>query len=129
MLHNLEPTRVPIKLCGKELYLRYDLNSQLYLEHYYGEVDLFLDKDMDSWSIGDAVHLLRAGLMDCYFKENEDAISQRRWDDVKPSLAGLGRMVERSGLPDITMTIIGAIVASLPEVVEGAEPNFQTGAG
>lgn len=130
MLRDILPVKIPITLCGKEMYLRYTLNSQLYLEHYYGDVDLFLDKNTDDWTAKDALHMLRAGLMDCFHEENESTISALDFDNIKPSLAGVGRMIDMTGLRDITALVVQAIIASLPTPVEGERPNFtESGAG
>ena len=128
MLTDIQPIKIPITLCGRELYLRYSLNSRLYFEHYYGDADAFLDKDMDGWKTEDVIHMLRAGLLEATFEENEGAINRREWDSIKPSFAGMGSLIDMTGLGEITRVLLEALLASIPPLPEGTGENFQNGA-
>ena len=124
-MQELEKRKIPITLSGKEFYLRYDLNSMAYLQHYYGNIDELLDKEHEQWNFDDVVHLLRAGLLDFNFDENEVAISKRNWEFVYPSIAGIGRLIDMQGLSDIVLQIVHAMIDAYPDAPIGADTNFQ----
>jgi len=126
-LKDLEPIKIPIKLGGNEVYLRYNLTARRYLEEFTDYKNI-MNKSDEDWTAEDIVQLLRAGLIDYYFEENEKAINECNFQNVKPSLAAVGRMVDEAGMTEITLEIINGIFASLPEVPVSAE-NFQKGEG
>ena len=123
MLKDLDIGKIPIDLGGNKLYLRYNLNAMRYLEDYVPDFKSFLGKDSKDWTRDDVVHLLRAGLMDCFFDENEQAISDREFKKVKPSIAAIGRYIDDIGLTDIVISIIKAVTNSLPALQVGANPQ------
>lgn len=115
MLKDLDRKRIPITLGGKRLYLRYNLNARRYLEDCLPRFEFIAQVDSDSWLGEEILHLLRAGLMDCYYNENRKAIEARAWDKIRPSMADLGRQVTEDVLQEINGAIMQAFVASLPE--------------
>ena len=128
-LTKLDPIKVPFLLGEREVYLRYNLTAQLCLEHYMGDnIDIFMMSESDNWGIDDVLHILRAGLIDCFFEENEEAINRRDFDAIKPSLATLGRYVDQSGIGEIVTSIVKAVMESLPQAPEGADENFTASA-
>ena len=127
MLKDLEPGKIPFTLDGKEMYLRYNLTALRYLEEYYPNVDALMGKGETEWSTEDVLHLLRAGLIDYYFDENEKFLERRDFKHVKPSLTYLGRIVTFEGAQSIALQMIQALVDSMPEAPAGADENFTTG--
>lgn len=126
-LKDLDPIKVPIMLGGSEVYLRYNLTARRYLEEFTDYKNL-MSKDTEDWGAEDVTHLLRAGLIDFYFDENETVINKREFERVKPSLAAIGRLVDETGMVEITLAIISAIIASLPDAPTAPiGENFQTG--
>ena len=54
---------------------------------YYDNINDIVGKHVEEMEAKDVLHLLRAGLIDCYFEQNKDAINEGRFDDVIPTLA------------------------------------------
>jgi len=123
LLKDLDEKRIPIELGENKLYLRYNLNSRRYLEEAIPDLNGFLQKDSRGWNPDEIMQLLRAGLMDCFFEENEKAIENRDFDSVVPSLAELGRYIDQAELSEISLKIIRAFIASLPSPQVGANPR------
>lgn len=124
-LKSLDRGKIPIAIGDMQLYLRYNLTARRYLEEYVPNYNEFLGKDSSHWTIDDTLHLLRAGLIDFFYEENEDAINKREFDKVVPSLALLGGMLDEAGLEKIVNKIIESLILSLPEIP--AETGFQRG--
>lgn len=122
MLKDLDPVKIKISLGGQELYLRYNLNARRYLEEYM-DVNSLMNKHDDEWTAEEVCHLLRAGLMDCFFDKNEKAINERNFSEIKPGLAAVGRWVDEAGMAEITAEILKGLILSLPK----AEENFLKG--
>lgn len=123
-LKELEPLKVSITLGGEQMYLRYDLNSRRYMEEFLDYKSL-MQKNAEDWTAEEIIHLLRAGLIDFFFEENEKAIENHKFEDIIPSMSFIGRNISDENILPITMQILDAIVKSLPDT--GGE-NFKKAA-
>ncbi|MBQ9082661.1 MAG: hypothetical protein IJY28_04075 [Clostridia bacterium] len=124
MLKELDAQRIPIELGGVQTYLRYNLNAYRYLEEYFaGGIHDLLRKDMDAWTTGETMHLLRAGLIDAYYEQNEALLNQCDFKTLHPTMAALGRMLRQEDLPELVGQIFAGMLLSLPEVPVGMPPN------
>ena len=72
---------------------------------YYDNINDIVGKHVEEMEAKDVLHLLRAGLIDCYFEQNKDAINEGRFDDVIPTLADLGRVLDESDTGGIALQI------------------------
>ena len=124
MLKELDRANVPIELGGVQTYLRYNLNAYRYLEeHFAGGIHDLLDKDMHAWTAGETMHLLRAGLLDAWYEQNEALLNRGDFENLHPTMAALGRMLQQEDLPGLVGQIFAGMVMSLPEVPVGMPPN------
>ena len=114
MLKDLDKSRLPIEIGGLNLYLRYNLTAMRYLEEHYENVSEIMGKHIEEMETRDVLHLLRAGLIDCYFDKNKDAINEGRFDDVVPTLADLGHVLDESDTSEIALQIVQALIHSMP---------------
>ena len=114
MLKDLDKSRLPIEIGGLNLYLRYNLTAMRYLEEHYENVSEIMGKHIEEMETRDVLHLLRAGLIDCYFDKNKDAINEGRFDDVVPTLADLGHVLDESDTSEIALQIVHALIQSMP---------------
>lgn len=121
MLRDIDITKIPFELNGKKKYLRFNMNSRLYLEYMCEDPD-FLKKDTKLWTFDDMLHLLRAMLMDAYYSDNKEFIEKRDFMNVKPTLSELGRYLDDYGQENLMKTLISGIVAFFPESPVGAKP-------
>lgn len=121
-LKELEPLKVNISLGGKEMYLRYNLNARRYLEEYV-DYDNLMNKETEDWTTEEIIHLLRAGLIDYYYEENEKALDNRDFSALKPSMSFIGRYLTEESLIALTSQILDAIIKSMP-VSSGDTENF-----
>ena len=112
MLKDLEPLTVEITLGGEKMYLRYNLNARRYLE-----------EDTTDWTAEEVIHILRAGLIDCFYNENEEAIEKREFEKIKPSMAYIGRHLTQESLIALASQILEAIILSMP-ISSGDTENF-----
>ncbi len=124
MLKELDRANVPIELGGVRTYLRYNLNAYRYLEeHFAGGIHDLLDKDMQTWNASETMHLLRAGLIDAYYEQNEALLDRGDFAHLHPTMATLGRMLRQEDLPELVGQIFAGMLMSLPEVPVGMPPN------
>ena len=114
MLKDLDKSKLPIEIGGLNLYLRYNLTAMRYLEEHYENVSEIMGKHIEEMETRDVLHLLRAGLIDCYFDKNKDAINEGRFDDVVPTLADLGHVLDESDTSEIALQIVQALIQSMP---------------
>lgn len=126
MLKDLDKTKLPITIGGVNMYLRYNLTAMRYLEEYYDNVNEIMSRHIEQMSTVDILHLLRAGLIDCYFDKNREYIDTGNFTKVFPTLAELGRLIDQDGAVDIAMQIVQALVQSLPEPVVGEVKKKKT---
>ena len=75
---------------------------------YYDNINDIMGKHVEEMEAKDVLHLLRAGLIDCYFEQNKDAINEGRFDDVIPTLADLGHVLDESDTGGIALQIVCA---------------------
>ena len=66
MLKDIDIVKIPFEFNGEERYLRYNMNSRLYLEYMCEKPDI-LKKDTKYWTYDDLFHLFRAMLMDSFY--------------------------------------------------------------
>lgn len=127
MLKDIDAIKIPFEVKGKKLYLLYNLNSLLYLEHMT-DYETLKDKSPDKWTTDDLLHYLRALLMDCFYEQNKKLIEKRDFEHVKPTLTELGRMFDEASPEEILIQVLTAIADAFPTapVREGNE-NFLTG--
>lgn len=121
-LKELEPLKVNIEFGGEKMYLRYNLNARRYLEEYI-DYDNLMKKGTEDWTTEEIIHLLRAGLIDYYYAENEKALDNRDFSALKPSMSFIGRYLTEEGLIALTSQILDAIIKSMP-VSSGDTENF-----
>ena len=81
---------------------------------YYDNINDIMGKHVEEMEAKDVLHLLRAGLIDCYFEQNKDAIKEGRFDDVIPTLADLGHVLDESDTSGIALQIVRALIGSMP---------------
>lgn len=122
MLKDLEPLTVEITLGGEKMYLRYNLNARRYLEEFL-DYDGLMEKDTTDWTAEEVIHILRAGLIDCFYNENEEAIETREFEKIKPSMAYIGRHLTQESLIALASQILEAIILSMP-ISSGDTENF-----
>lgn len=126
MLKDLQPIRIPITLAGNKTYLRYNNTAKAYLEHFYPNYNEFMSQDTEEMPIVDLMHLLRAGLIDSFFAENEKFLDNFDYENVYPRMSNLGKILNDESRIDIMQAITDAFLSSLPISPVGAE-NFQMG--
>lgn len=114
MLKDLDKSKLPVEIGGLNLYLRYNLTAMRYLEEHYDDINDIMGKHVEEMEAKDVLHLLRAGLIDCYFDKNKDAINEGRFDDVVPTLADLGHVLDESDTSEIALQIVQALIQSMP---------------
>lgn len=114
MLKDLDKSKLPIEIGGLNLYLRYNLTAMRYLEEHYDNINDIMGKHIEEMATKDVLHLLRAGLIDCYFDQNKEAINAGKFDDVVPTLADLGHALSESDTSEIAMQIVQALIQSMP---------------
>lgn len=126
MLSQLDGFRIPFELNGEMRYLRYNLNSKLYLE-YMTENNMPTDEAPSAWDFDDILHYLRAMLIDSFYEENREYIERRDFAKCKPYLSDLGRYLDEHGMDGLVNSILKAFSESLPIAPIGAEktPNPQ----
>ena len=123
MLKDIDNIKIPVKIGENQLYLRYNLNSRLYLE-YMTDYEKLTNTPPDSWGVEDTLHYLRALLIDNYYDENKDSINMRDFDSVKPTIGELGQLLSDFDIVELIMSITVAIVASLPDMPVVEDENF-----
>lgn len=114
MLKDLDKSKLPITIGGVDLYLRYNLTAMRYLEEHYENVNEIMGKHIEEMKTKDVLHLLRAGLIDCYFDKNKEAIDAGDFNKIVPTMAELGRMIDEAGTAEIALQIVQALVQSMP---------------
>ena len=124
MLKDIDIIKIPIEFNGEQRYLRYNMNSKLYMEYMTDNPDI-LQKNTRDWTFDDILHFLRAMLMDSFYEENKVFIENRDFMSVKPLLSDLGRFLDEQGAEKIMMELLKAVVSFLPESPIGtkATPN------
>lgn len=122
MLKDIDIVKIPFEFNGEKKYLRYNMNSRLYLEYMCEDPDI-LKKDTKHWTFDDVLHLLRAMLMDSYYTENIEYIDRREFENVSPSLSELGRYLDEYGVQKLMETLLTGIVSFFPEAPKGAKPS------
>ena len=120
MLKNLDKTKLPITIGKLHVYLRYNLTAMRYLEEYYKDINSIMGKDIENMGTDDILHLLRAGLIDCFYDKNKEAIEKREFDKILPTLAELGHMLDDDDAQDIALQIVHALLDSMPQAPVGA---------
>ena len=123
MLKDIDNIKIPVKIGEKQLYLRYNLNSRLYLE-YMTDYDKLTNTPPDLWSVEDTLHYLRALLIDNYYEDNKDSINMRDFDSVKPTISELGQLLSDFDIDELILSITEAIVTSLPDLPVVEDENF-----
>ncbi len=123
MLKDIDNIKIPVKIGENQLYLRYNLNSRLYLE-YMTDYDRLTNTPPDKWSVEDTLHYLRALLIDNFYNENKDNINNRDFENVKPTISELGQLLSDFDIEELILSITEAIVASLPDAPITEDENF-----
>lgn len=123
MLKDIDNIKIPVKIGEKQLYLRYNLNSRLYLE-YMTDYDKLTNTPPDKWSVEDTLHYLRALLIDNYYEDNKDSVNMRDFESVKPTISELGQILSDFDIDELILSITEAIVASLPDMPVVEDENF-----
>jgi hypothetical protein len=119
MLKDLRTPKIPITLGGQEMYLLYNLHSRAYLEEFYPSYEDFIKQDIAEIKVKDLLHLLRAGLIDCFKFENEKLLDNFDYKNVYPKLSYLGEIINEENLDEILLQIIDAFLNSLPAPAVG----------
>lgn len=117
MLKDLLPKTVTIQTTLREYGVRFSLNSLLCLELTYKPAEELLRKADTSgvhWSDDETLRILQAGL--CYLPENNRAVSDRRFDQLSPSLAELGEAVLPGDLPLLRYELANAVLEAYPKI-------------
>ena len=120
MLKELDGFRIPITINGEERYLKYNLNSRLYLE-YMTDFSKLEKKTPSAWDFDDILHYFRAMLLDSYFEQNKEFIEARNFASCLPKLTDLGRYLDENGTQGLVNTILKCIVEALPQANESEE--------
>lgn len=126
MLKDIEPIKIPITIGKKSTYLRYTFNARRYLEEFYPNYNEFMSKDIYDMSSTEILHMLRAGLIESNFAENEQFIENGEWNKIKPTLAELGQIVTDETIPQLVTELTMALIKSLPETPKGNFPQEAT---
>lgn len=113
-LKELDGFKIPFEINGETRYLKYNLNSRLYLETMTDYKNLE-KKPPSKWGFDEILHYLRAMLIDSYYEENEKFIEMRNFSACIPKLTDLGRLLDEIGAEKIVNTILKGIVESLPQ--------------
>lgn len=122
MLKDIDVIKIPFEFNGEQRYLRYNMNSRLYLEYMCETPDL-LKKNTKLWTFDDVLHMFRAMLMDSYYCENKEFIEQREFHKVKPTLSEIGRYIDEYGTQTLMQTMLKGIVSFFPEAPKGASAS------
>ena len=117
MLKELDGFRIPITINGEERYLKYNLNSRLYLE-YMTDFSRLEKKTPSKWGFDDILHYFRAMLLDSYFEQNKEFIEARNFAACLPKLTDLGRYLDENGTQGLVNIILNCIVEALPQANE-----------
>jgi hypothetical protein len=112
-LKELDGFKIPFEIGGEKKYLKYNLNSRLYLE-YMTDFSKLEHTAPSDWSFDDILHYLRAMLLDSYFEQNKEFIEARDFASCLPKLTDLGRLLDEIGIEQLVNKILNAIVESLP---------------
>ena len=121
MLSELLQKSSIIHIAGREYQVRYSLNALLCLEMTFKPFTDVLAVDCKDWNIDTVLHLLRAAM--CDLPENKPAVLLRDWDNIKPDLDDLGKIVRVQDLPRLRLEIAHAILESLPDNSGSANNN------
>lgn len=122
MLKDIDIVKIPFEFNGEERYLRYNMNSRLYLEYMCEKPDI-LKKDTKYWTYDDLFHLFRAMLMDSFYSENKEYIERREFENVRPKLSEIGRYLDEYGTQKLMQTLLQGIVSFFPEAPMGAKAS------
>lgn len=126
-LSDLEPLKIPITFGGKQLYLRYNLLAELYLEKQGLDKIGLIDKDLFDCTSEELVHILRGGFIDCFFDENDKIINNGDWNNIIPSFGEIARTINIEGKDEIILKIIEGFTAALPVPQITGTENFHQG--
>lgn len=113
-LKELAGFKIPFEINGEKKYLKYNLNSRLYLEHMT-DFSKLENTPPSKWGFDDILHYLRAMLIDSYFEQNKEFIEARNFAACLPKLADLGRYLDENGTENLVNIILKGIIESLPE--------------
>lgn len=124
LLKELEGFIIPFEINGEKKYLKYNLNSRLYLE-YMTDYAKLENTHPSEWGFDDILHYLRAMLIDSYFEQNKEFIEARDFASCLPKLTDLGRFLDEHGANDIVRIILKGLAESMPEspISEGNSVN------
>jgi len=104
-----EPKGAKINLKGREMTLRFDLNSFALLEEHYGDIDQAMEA-LEKGSVKAVRAILWAGLLhENLDKNGEPTISVRE----------VGSMIEIKDLPYVGELLGEALGQAMPQAVEG----------
>lgn len=114
LLKELDGFKIPFKINGENKYLKYNLNSRLYLEHMtdYSKLE---STPPSEWGFDDILHYLRAMLLDSYFEQNKEFIEARNFAACFPKLTDLGRYIDENGADSVVSNILRGVVESMPQ--------------
>lgn len=120
-----------VHIAGKEFKIRFSLNALLYLEVEYKTMKDILAVEYSKWSISDCLQLLRAGF--CDLPENREAVSDRDFSAVRPSLAELGAAIDINDLitlrQELMLAVSDAFSPAKPSITNDNEHRYYTGYG
>lgn len=102
-----------IHIAGEEYRVCFSLNALLCLEMMYKPLGEILAVSFLEWSTEDVLQLTRAAL--CDLPENSRAVNDRNFEAVRPFLYELGQRIRPEDIPALSMELIEAISASMPE--------------
>lgn len=112
MLRDLVRQYSVIHIAGREYRVRYSLNAMLCLEMTYKPLSEILTQPYSQWTIDDVLQLVRAAM--CCLPKNFKAVNRRDFENVKPTVAELGELIQPEDLPLLRLEIIAAVIASMP---------------
>lgn len=113
MLKDLVGRYSVLHFAGKEYRTKFSLNCMLCLEMMYKPLSEILKLEYTDWSEEDVLQLARAAM--CDLKENKEAVDDREFRRVQPSLFELGMIIKPEDIPALRLELANCIFYSLPD--------------
>ncbi len=113
MLKDLIKQYSIIHIAGEAYKVRFSLNAMLCLEMTYKPLSEILTGNFLNWTIEDVLQLTHAAM--CSLPKNFKAVNRRDFENVRPTFAELGEIIQPEDLPLLKTELIAAIADSLPE--------------
>lgn len=119
MLKNIDRQWGRLDIGGREYRVVINLNSLLYLENCGLPYDNIITQIVSGgWTPETVVRLCHAAM--CSLPWNRRAVSARRWEAVRPTLAEIGEMIYPQDLPALKAELFTLLASAMPEPDEGA---------